>query len=90
LLRIEFTDTAKKQLKKLDTVAGARIVDYLYNRVALVSDPRTLTKPLVGNGFKDLWRFRVGDYRLICDIVDEQLVVVVLATGHQRDVCRES
>lgn len=89
-MTIEFTDTAKKQLKKLDREAGARIVDYLYNRVALVSDPRTLAKPLVGEGFKGLWRFRVGDYRIICDIVDEQLVVVVLAIGHRRDVYRES
>ena len=89
-MRIEFTDTAKKQLKKLDREVGARIVDYLYNRVALVSDPRTLANPLVGEGFKGLWRFRVGDYRLICDIVDEQLVVVVLAIGHRREVYRES
>jgi mRNA interferase RelE/StbE len=84
---IEYAETAKKQLRKLDRVAARRIVDFMDERVALSQDPRELGKALKGP-LGDLWRYRVGDYRVICDIQDGVLTVLVLQVGNRREVYR--
>lgn len=86
---IEYTKTAKQTLSKLDRVTARRIVDYLDNRIALQKDPRVLGKPLTGilSGY---WRYRIGDYRIICEIKNEQITVLVLRIGHRRQVYDES
>lgn len=84
---IEYADTAKKQLRKLDKTIARRIVDFMDERVALSNDPRTMGKALRGP-LGDLWRYRVGDYRVICDIQDGLLTVLVLLVGNRREVYR--
>jgi len=85
--QIEITRTAEKQIVKLDRTAQQSILQFLRARVLTAADPRQLGKPLRGDK-KDLWRYRVGDYRIICDIQDNRLVVLVLRVGHRKDVYR--
>lgn len=84
---IEYAETAKKQLRRLDKIAARRIVDFMDERVALNNDPRAIGKALKGS-LGDLWRYRVGDYRVICDIQDKLLTVLVLQIGNRREVYR--
>ncbi len=80
---VEFTDSAKRQFRKLDRQWQSRILDYLEDLV--LPGPRRRGKALTGDK-RGLWRYRVGEYRIICDIQDEILLVVVLAIGHGREV----
>lgn len=83
--RIEYLRSARKSTDRLDAKTRQRIHDYLLNRVAVLDDPRVLAKPLKGD-LASFWRFRVGDYRIICDIQDDRLVILVITIGHRRDV----
>lgn len=83
--QINFTGEAVKQLKKLDHGEAKRIKDYLRERVEPLDDPRQLGKTLKGD-LSTLWRYRVGDYRLICELQDEVLVVLVVRLGHRKDI----
>ena len=84
---IDYTDTARKQLIKLDKKTARRIVDFMDARVAPMDDPRSVGKALSGplGGF---WRYRVGDCRVICDIQDGAVRVLVVDIGHRREVYR--
>jgi len=82
---IEFDDAAAKELRKLDKQAQRDILKYLRERIGTDEDPRRFGKPLSRN-LAGLWRYRVRDYRLICIIEDDKLVVLVLRVGHRRDV----
>ncbi len=84
---IDYTGTARKQLLKLDRQTARRIVDFMDARVAPADDPRSTGKALSGplGGF---WRYRVGDCRVICDIQDGALRVLVVDIGHRREVYR--
>jgi mRNA interferase RelE/StbE len=84
---IEYAETAKKQLRKLDKSVARRIVDFMDERVSQGDDPRTLGKALKGS-LGDLWRYRVGDYRILCDIEEQVLTVLVLQIGNRREVYR--
>jgi mRNA interferase RelE/StbE len=84
---IEYAETVKKQLRKLDRSAARRIVDFMDERVAASDDPRAMGKALKG-ALGDLWRYRVGDYRVFCDIQDQVLTVLVLQIGNRREVYR--
>ena len=84
---IEYAETAKKQLRKLDRLAARRILDFMDDRVAASDEPRTIGKALKGP-LGDLWRYRVGDFRVICDIQDRVLTVLVLQVGNRREVYR--
>lgn len=84
---VEFTRSAQKQLRKLDKPAAARIARYLRQRIATTDNPRRLGKALTGER-GELWRYRVGDYRLICKIEDQRVTVLVLEVGHRREVYR--
>ena len=85
--RVEVKETAQKQIAKLDRKAQSDVVRYLRERVQQAENPRQFGKVLHGEQ-KGLWRYRVGDYRLICDIDDSSRTVVVLALGHRREVYR--
>ena len=85
--RVEISQTAQRQIRKLDGQTQAAIIRYLRERVEPADNPRQLGKPLRGEK-KKLWRYRVGDYRLICDIRDFERSVVVLALGHRKDIYR--
>jgi mRNA interferase RelE/StbE len=85
---IRYTETALKQLKKLDRPVARRLVEFMAERVAGQVDPRSsgaaLTGPLLGS----YWRYRVGDYRILCDLQDGELTVLVLGVGHRKEVYR--
>lgn len=82
---IKYTDTAKKQLRKLEKGAAKRIVNYLDSRIATQPNPRTSAKALRGE-LGDFWRFRIGDFRVICTIEDEELTVLVVRIGHRKNI----
>jgi mRNA interferase RelE/StbE len=86
--RIDLTATAVKQLSKLDKSEARRITAFLRERIGTLDDPRTLGKPLTGSQLGEIWRYRVGDYRIICDIQDQALVVLVVEIRNRRDVYR--
>lgn len=85
---VEINDNALKQLEKLGTPDARRIRDYLRDRVAPLEDPRQLGKGLTGAKLGELWRYRIGNYRIICDLQDDRLVVLVVEIGHRREVYR--
>ncbi len=85
--RIEFDPDALEELSQLDRGIQRRIIRYLRERIATSEDPRRFGKSLRG-GLQGLWRYRVGDFRLVCNIVEDRLVVVVLRVGHRKDVYR--
>ena len=85
---IEYTDAARKQLRRLDRATAQRVYRYLSERVAPLDDPRSLGKALSGP-LGELWRYRVGDYRLIADLRQNVLTVLVLRVGHRRDVYKQ-
>jgi mRNA interferase RelE/StbE len=85
LWTVEFDERARRELRKLDGKAQKDILRYLRERIAGSEDPRQFGKPLRLN-LAGLWRFRVGDYRLICRIEEYRLVVLILKIGHRREV----
>jgi mRNA interferase RelE/StbE len=84
---IEITRTAEKQITKLHRDAQQAIVRFLRERLAGTENPRQWGRPLQGEK-RGLWRYRVGDYRLICDIQEKRITVMVLQVGHRKDVYR--
>lgn len=82
---VEFDDRARRELRKLASENQQAILRYLRERVAGSQDPRQFGKPLRMN-LAGLWRYRVGDYRLICRLEENRLVVLVLKVGHRREV----
>ena len=82
---VEFDDVAAKELRKLDRQAQQEILRYFRERIATDEDPRRFGKPLARD-MAGLWRYRVRDYRMICHIEDDKLVVLVLRVGHHKDI----
>jgi mRNA interferase RelE/StbE len=87
--QIEVSDAAKKKLAKMGRVEAKRITVFLRTRVAALDDPRQLGDALQGARFAGLWRYRVGDYRVLVDIRDEIVTVLVVGIGHRREVYRQ-
>ena len=79
------SDYAEKQLRKLDKPIQKRLLDWLEDRIEGCKNPRHFGEPLRGER-AGLWRYRIGDYRVICEIQDKQLVVLALAIGHRREI----
>jgi mRNA interferase RelE/StbE len=86
--RVEFDPDAVKDLKKLDKQIQARILDFLRERLARLDNPRELGEPLAGSKLGNYWKYRVGDWRIICDLQDQRIVVRVLRVGNRREVYR--
>lgn len=84
---IDYTDSARQQLRKLDTQTARRILDYMDERIAPLEDPRSTGKALTGP-LGAFWRYRVGDCRVICDIQDGALRVLVVRIGKRDEVYR--
>ena len=82
---IEYTKTAATQLRKLDKQAARRILDYLDGKIAPLENPRTRGKALSG-ALGELWRYRVGDYRVLCEIQDNFMRILVITADHRRQV----
>ncbi len=85
--RVSFTATALKQLKKMDRRDAETIARFLADRIAGPEDARRLGHALTGN-LEGSWRYRVGDYRVLCRLRDSELLVVVVAIGHRREIYR--
>ncbi|HAH52324.1 MAG TPA: type II toxin-antitoxin system mRNA interferase toxin, RelE/StbE family [Balneola sp.] len=83
--KVEFDDRARKELRKLDKQTQDRILKWLRTNLATEEDPRRTGKSLKGR-MKGLWRYRVGDYRIVSQIQDEQILILIIRIGHRRDV----
>jgi mRNA interferase RelE/StbE len=85
---IEFDKAAKKELSKFSKPVATRIVRFLAERVAPLENPRDIGEALKGSALGEFWKYRVGDYRLICRIVDAKITIVVIRVGNRREVYR--
>lgn len=85
---IEYTETARKQLRKLDRQIARRILDFMDERISGERNPRDTGKALTGNLLGAFWRYCIGDFRIICDIQDVKLCVLVVQIGNRREVYR--
>jgi len=85
---VELSESADRELSKLDPQSRKRILKFLSERVAKLDDPRTIGQALRGSKLGEFWKYRVGDYRLICKIEDDRLVVLVLRVGHRKEIYR--
>lgn len=81
----KFDRRALRELNKLDPQSKQQILSYLEERIATDADPQSFGKGLKAN-LSGLWRYRVGDYRIICRIMDNELIVLVLAAGHRKTI----
>ncbi len=82
---INYSDRALKSLRKMDKQNARRIVDFMDLRIAVAADPRQSGKPLKGE-LGEFWRYRMGDYRILCEIRDNELIILVATIGHRREV----
>ena len=85
---VELSESADRELGKLDAQQAKRILKFLHERVAKLDDPRSIGEALHGSRLGEFWKYRVGDYRLICKIEDDRLVVLVLRVGHRKEIYR--
>ena len=86
--KVEFDGAAEHDLDKLDPQVARRILSFLFERVATLDDPRSIGEALKGSKLGDLWKYRVGDYRVISDIQDGALRVLVVQVGNRREIYR--
>ena len=85
---VELDPAAERELDKLDPQITRRILNFLHGRVTLLDDPRSIGEALKGSKLGDLWKYRVGDYRLIADIQDGKLRILIVRIGNRREVYR--
>ena len=86
--RVELTDSAAKQLRKLDAQTAKRILVFLRDRLSALDDPRGIGEALRGKELGDFWKYRVGDWRIIADLEDGVMMITVIRIGNRRDVYR--
>ena len=86
--QIEFDESAKKELAKLDRQVARRLIDFLKNRVLSLRDPRSVGQALRGSTLGEFWKYRVGDFRIIASIQDDRMIVLVLRVGNRGDIYR--
>ncbi len=85
---VELSESAERELGKLDAPQAKRILKFLHQRIAKLDDPRSVGEALRGSRLGEFWKYRVGDYRLICKIEDDRLIVLVLRVGHRKEIYR--
>ena len=81
-------DKALKVLKNLDKPIATRIIDFMENRISTSINPRSLGAALQGSELGDFWKYRVGDYRIIAQILDNEVIILVVKIGNRKEVCR--
>ncbi len=86
--KISLSQTAEKQLAKLDRPVAMRVRAFLRERLAVLDDPRSIGQALRGSDLGEFWKYRVGEWRVICEIRDAQILIVVLTLGHRREIYR--
>ncbi len=83
---VEFDPAAAKELAKLGQPTAQRILKFLSGRLATLDDPRTLGAALKGNKFQNLWKYRIGDYRIIAAIEDTVMRILIVRVGHRSSI----
>jgi len=83
---IRYSEGALKGLKKLDSQAAKRILEFVKTRIAGTEDPRRLGAALAGSRLGEFWKYRVGDYRIICRIMDKEVEIYVVDVDHRSKV----
>ncbi len=86
--KIFFDKNADKQLKKIDKTQQRIIVNWIIKNLENTDDPRVFGKSLKGN-LKDYWRYRVGDYRIIAEINDAEVKILIIEIGHRKDIYKK-
>jgi mRNA interferase RelE/StbE len=84
--KVELSGQGQRQLDALDRQMARRVLLFLFERVAQLEDPRSIGDALKGSRLGHLWRYRVGDFRVICDLQDNTLTVLVVSVGNRREV----
>lgn len=82
---VDYTKRAARELRKMDRAVRARLYGWIDRHLAGCEDPRRHGGPLTG-GRLGQWRYRVGDYRIIAEIHDDKVLIMVMTVGHRRDV----
>ena len=85
MYQVRYSKKAQKQIKKLDKSVQRFLFSWIDKHIDGSDNPRQLGKGLSGNHARE-WRYRIGDYRLICDIEDDKLIILALEFGHRRDI----
>jgi mRNA interferase RelE/StbE len=83
--KVEWDDRARKELRKLDTQVQRDILQYLRKRIATKENPKRFGKGLMYDKY-GLWRYRIRDYRIICRIYEDELIVLIIKVGHRKNV----
>ena len=86
--QIEFDESAKKELAKLDRQVARRLIDFLKDRILSRRDPCSVGQPLKRSTLGEFWKYRVGDFRIIASIQDERMTVLVLRVDKRSDIYR--
>lgn len=85
---IDLDPNAEKELEKLDKQQAKRILQFLFDRVAPLENPRIIGEALKGSRFDSLWKYRVGDYRIISSIEDDTSRIIVVKIGDRKEIYR--
>lgn len=83
--KVEYSKVAEKQIKKLDNYTKVMLLNWITKNIVDCENPRSHGKALKGNS-KNQWRYRVGNYRILCDIEDDRLVILVINVGHRKEI----
>lgn len=86
--KVELDPAAERDLDRLDPQNARRILAFLHGRLAKLEDPRSIGEALTGNRLGAFWKYRVGDYRIVADIEDSALRILVVRVGNRREVYR--
>ena len=82
---VDYESKARKQLRKMDSSVSKRIYDWVDEHLEGCENPRAFGKALTGN-WAGYWRYRVGDYRIIADIQDDKIVIIITEVGHRGEI----
>lgn len=83
---IELSPEFRKNLAKIGAEEAKRVLKFLYERLRLLDNPRSIGDSLKGSRFSGLWRYRAGDYRILCEIQDEKVSILAVQVGHRREI----
>jgi mRNA interferase RelE/StbE len=85
---IDFDPRAERELDAFDRQIARRINRFLFERLAHLENPRSIGEALKGTELGDLWKYRVGDYRIIASIEDKLVRILIVRIGNRREVYR--
>jgi mRNA interferase RelE/StbE len=86
--KVELSSLAQKNLDALDPQVARRLLTFLHDRVSKVDDPRSIGEALKGSRLGNFWKYRVGDYRIVASIEDQEVLILVVKIGNRREVYR--